>query len=311
MASIGSNNDRGTVGSGSPCHAVTSRFSEASLNCLPCQLVISLAVCLAIVPTVQAQQPAPRVGYVYPAGGQQGTTFQVMIGGRSLNGASNLSVSGTPSPQPLSPAAGERGRGEGAGVQAKVLDYSKPITQKEFTDLREKLQALQMEEIKDETVLKEIAEIRKKLLTFRRNANPMIAEIVTVQITIAPDAEPGEREVRLQAAAGISNPVTFHVGQFAEFNKKDANAIQESAAGKPRRNLQPGAAPPCAGDDDHAAGHCERPDLAEQRGSLPIPGTKGPATRRLRACPRLDPVPGRCRSRLVPGRRRDPRCQGQ
>ncbi len=101
-----------------------------------------------------------------------------------------------------------------------------------------------MEEIKDETVLKEIAEIRKKLLTFRRNANPMIAEIVTVQITIAPDAEPGRREVRLQAAAGISNPVTFHVGQFAEFNKKDANAIQESAAGKPRRNLQPGAAPP-------------------------------------------------------------------
>jgi len=38
-------------------------------------------VCLLmLVPAVQAQN-APHIGYVYPAGGRQGTTFQVVVGG--------------------------------------------------------------------------------------------------------------------------------------------------------------------------------------------------------------------------------------
>jgi hypothetical protein len=40
---------------------------------------------------VQAQN-SPRIGYVYPAGGRQGDTFQVKIGGRYLDGVSAASI---------------------------------------------------------------------------------------------------------------------------------------------------------------------------------------------------------------------------
>ena len=54
---------------------------------------------------------APHIGYVYPAGGRQGTTFQVTVGGQHLAGVSRAFVSG-------------------GGVQATVVEYVKPTTQR-------------------------------------------------------------------------------------------------------------------------------------------------------------------------------------
>src|ERR1017187_7386025 len=79
---------------------------------------------LALTPSVLAQPASPHIGYVYPAGGRQGAVFQVAVGGQYLNNATNAYVSGT-------------------GVQVVVVDYSRPLTQKEFNDLREKLKELQ------------------------------------------------------------------------------------------------------------------------------------------------------------------------
>ena len=42
---------------------------------------------LGVVVTSQAAKPLPkqsRIGYVYPAGGQQGTSFTAMLGGQYL-----------------------------------------------------------------------------------------------------------------------------------------------------------------------------------------------------------------------------------
>jgi len=50
---------------------------------------------------------------------------------------------------------------------------------------------------------------------------PAIAETVTVKITIAADAEPGPRELRLETPSGLSNPLVFHVGQLPEFREKE------------------------------------------------------------------------------------------
>ena len=36
----------------------------------------------------------PHIGYVYPAGGRQGTTFQVVVGGQFLDGVNDACVSG-------------------------------------------------------------------------------------------------------------------------------------------------------------------------------------------------------------------------
>src|SRR5688572_3108542 len=76
------------------------------------------------VTLTRAQPAAPHIGFVYPAGGQQGTTITVSVGGQNLNGTSAAFVSG-------------------AGAQARVIAHERPLTQREINDLREEAQRLQ------------------------------------------------------------------------------------------------------------------------------------------------------------------------
>jgi len=172
------------------------------------QVILLVSILLLIAPAIQAQQGAPHLGYVYPAGGRQGTALQVRIGGRSLDGVTDVSVSG-------------------GGVEAKVVEQDKPLTQQQINTLREKLQELQKKG-RDPATLKEMAEIRDQIsASLKRNANPALAEIVSVQVTIAPDAGLGERELRLATPLGLSNPLVFCVGQLPEASEKD---VETSAA---------------------------------------------------------------------------------
>jgi hypothetical protein len=203
---------------------------------------------MTFAPWGHAQPLSPHVGYVYPAGGRQGAVFQVAVGGQYLNNATNAYISG-------------------AGVQAVVVDYTRPLTQKEFNDLREKLKELQDKRAAangrrragqagsqsgtnavwtaaDERM---IAEVRQKLFLFapRRNPNPAIAETVTVRVTLAPEAELGERELRLATPTGLSNPLRFCVGQLVEYNKREENLSPDPATLRQRRlnNEQKAVAP--------------------------------------------------------------------
>ncbi|MBI3279746.1 MAG: PPC domain-containing protein [Acidobacteria bacterium] len=174
----------------------------------------------------QAQQPTPHAGYVYPAGGRQGDTFEVTVGGQFLDGVHRACVS----------------RG---GIDAKVIEHTKPLTPAQLNKLRERLRELMQKRTAafqqqtarggqgelnaavnvvwtagDERVL---AELREKLATFvRRPASPAIAETVRLQVTVASNAEPGERELRLATPAGLTNPLLFHVGQLPEFSRQPA-----------------------------------------------------------------------------------------
>jgi hypothetical protein len=60
--------------------------------------LVSLGLVIALAPPARSQplalRPNPRIGYAYPAGGQQGTTFTVTIGGQYLNGVTEGIVSG-------------------------------------------------------------------------------------------------------------------------------------------------------------------------------------------------------------------------
>ena len=51
----------------------------ASRHLMACGLISVLAFS-----TIATAQQYPRIGYVYPAGGQQGTTFLVTVGGQFL-----------------------------------------------------------------------------------------------------------------------------------------------------------------------------------------------------------------------------------
>jgi hypothetical protein len=166
---------------------------------------------IACAPAARAQPlNMPHAGYVYPAGGQQGTTVQIRIGGRFLDGVSTAIVSGR-------------------GVHVEVVGHDKPLTQREITDLRDRATELQ-KTARTPAERREIAGIRMRVgESLRRNANPGIAEIVTLAITLDADATPGPRQLRLETALGLTNPLVFCVGQLQEFLEKEEKTARSDS----------------------------------------------------------------------------------
>ena len=90
-------------------------------------------------------------------------------------------------------------------------------------------------------------EIRKKMgSAVRRPANPAIGELAIVQVTVAPDAEPGQRELRIATQSALSNPLMFCVGQLPEFSaaaskdiSEQKSAIAKTAVAPKNRNREP------------------------------------------------------------------------
>jgi hypothetical protein len=174
---------------------------------------------LAVSAFAQQQQPLiPHIGFIYPAGGRQGSSLDLTIGGQNLNNANEAYITGP-------------------GVQVSVSKYVKPLTPGQASDLREQLQKLNekrtaaskppVDGVKPPPFTpadaKTVTEIQEKLADFqRRPLSPAIAETVIVHIVIAPDAPPGEHELRLGAQPGLTNPLSFTVGQLPEFSRPPA-----------------------------------------------------------------------------------------
>ncbi len=215
---------------------------------------VLVATTVAAVPA-RAQQTAqiPHAGYVYPAGGQQGTTFQVQVGGQYLNGVGGAFVSGT-------------------GVSVSVAGVDRPILGQALTALRDTVQALVkgiQQQGADPATQRRILAIRDTIIeSVRRQQNPSLAEIVTLNVTIAGDAEPGQRRLRLQTPVGLTSPLVFCVGQLPEFReiaRKETKADGELAITLPavvNGRLIPGdiarARTPQAAQNQFASGDVDR-----------------------------------------------------
>src|SRR5512143_991446 len=136
--------------------------------------VLPVAMVLMAAPNLWAQSRTPHIGYVYPAGGRQGDTFQIEISGQYLDGASNVYVSGS-------------------GVRAVVIEHLAPLAGPLSNDLRLRTREIQKKGM-DAAGFKEIAEIQKKFdASSNRSAYPVLSETVTCRVTIAANADPGER----------------------------------------------------------------------------------------------------------------------
>jgi len=186
-----------------------------------------LWLALFLAPTgAFAQQNVPHIGYAYPAGGRQGTTVEVKIGGQFIQGTTGAYISGS-------------------GVKATVESVWRPLTQREVQDLTQKIQDAQkklnlprnapgsMAKIMQEAGLtdKQVAdlqEFRKNRQDPKRQLNPQIEEIVTLQVQIDPQAAPGLRSLRLMTPAGLTTPIRFVVGQLPEVAK-----VEEADAAVP------------------------------------------------------------------------------
>jgi hypothetical protein len=182
-------------------------------------LTSSLSALGLLVAAIQGQQQpnSPHAGYIYPAGGQQGTTIQVQLGGRFLDGAASAPISGR-------------------GVSARVVGLDKPLAGQQLTALRDKAQELQ-KKLPDPSARKELAELRLKIGdSVWRNQNPVLSEHAALEVSIAQDAEPGMRFIRLQTALGLTNPLAFVVGQLPEVREietKTSKADSELAVALP------------------------------------------------------------------------------
>ncbi len=170
---------------------------------VPWSALVGVVLAFAGVPAVGAQPlNAPHLGYVYPAGGQRGTTVQVRIGGRFLDTVSAATISGR-------------------GLHAQIVGVDKPMTPRELTELRDKAAELQ-KTAKTPADRQALAAIRMRIGdSVRRNQNPVLSEIVTLSIAIDGGAEPGPRQIRLETALGLSNALTFSVGTVPEFMEKE------------------------------------------------------------------------------------------
>lgn len=57
-------------------------------------LIATLLAALIIWAAQSSAQQSPRVGYAFPAGGRQGTEFEVRVGGQFLDGVAEAHISG-------------------------------------------------------------------------------------------------------------------------------------------------------------------------------------------------------------------------
>ena len=146
-----------------------------------------------------------------PAGGQPGTAFQVKVGGQFLTNVTEVFV----------PAAASRRR----------YGYVRPMTGMQATELRERLPASgSSRRTLPRRRRSPISGRSSSIFNSSRNISPVLAETVTLQITMAADAEPGARELRLATPQGLSNPLVFCVGQVPEFSEQESINISTPRA---------------------------------------------------------------------------------
>ncbi len=194
-------------------------------------ILLGFAGALALAPAAWAQR-RPYIGYTYPAGGQIGLTFQIKLGGQDLDDVNAVLITGS-------------------GVTGRVVDYFRRLNNQEMQLLREQLRELKQASptsrtaaatmsaentmmmaamgadkavdgaARDDAARQLIPKIEKRLREWVQTpACASISSIVTVEITIAPDAEIGRRELRLVTGRGVSNPLAFQVGQFLEYARE-------------------------------------------------------------------------------------------
>ncbi|MBM3471914.1 MAG: hypothetical protein FJX75_01410 [Armatimonadetes bacterium] len=198
----------------------------------------ALALCAAVA-SAQPPRGELHLGYVYPAGAQQGAKLRITAGGQSLQGVSVVYVSGQ-------------------GVQASVVEYVRALNNKQLGDIAMHLRALTKQRLAEmqgkqgaapaqpappraneeplpalpdhpllrgleQKSLAELAALRDILFNPKKQPNMQIAETVAIDLSVDPAAPPGDREIRLGTPAGLTNPMLFQVGAIPESWEQEPN----------------------------------------------------------------------------------------
>ena len=149
-------------------------------------------------------QARPYIGFVYPAGGQQSTTFQIRLGGQNMDDADTVLVTGE-------------------GVTARIIQYEWRLDSQEQSLLNEQLRYLKRTSKADSSmtnrmiITEEMKTSAQETVAGTSSSEPMrmeliarlqqrlddyvptpacisIATLLFAEVTIAPDAPPGDRK---------------------------------------------------------------------------------------------------------------------
>jgi hypothetical protein len=219
-------------------------------------MVLGLA---GLLTSAAQAQVRPYIGFVYPAGGQQGTTFPVRLGGQNLDDVREVLVSGT-------------------GVRAKVVEYSRRLNPQDMALLREQLRELRQSArvaAKDAATARLMTKIENRIAEYVQTpACPSIANLVFVELSMAADAKPGQRELRLLTPRGVSNPLVFQVGQLPEVCRKPMRSATIQTLGKeelalrvrPDDEIEQRISVPCIANGQVASGEVNRYRFEARKG---------------------------------------------
>jgi hypothetical protein len=273
--------------------------------------ILALAGLLAATSSAWGQ--TQYIGFVYPAGGQQGTTFQVKMGGQRLDYVDKVLVTGE-------------------GVSARVVEFYRNMNNQELRFLRDQLRELRqgksaiapataaklvsmevpaaigpaqapgkasetapkkarkkvrkkapkkppaksLKERKEEEAKQRLIDRLQRRLAAdqRRPACRSLSELVFVEVTVAPDAKPGRREIRVVTKRGVSNALPFYVGQVPEVARRPMKTAQAQVLGKehlaqrkrPPEEVEMRVTVPCTMNGQVASGESNRYRFAARKG---------------------------------------------
>lgn len=204
------------------------------------QCLLAALMAFSSIASAQGGRREPHVNYIYPSGGQQGAVVQILLAGKFLGGIGSAYVSGE-------------------GVHVSILEYAKPLNNQELQELRKQLTAFLKERSAGGTqdiekaidpaflqhpLLRNMGKMDRDELEYwarayfdkkKKQGNPQPTETALVEITIGPNAAPGDREIRFGAALGLTNPLRFQVGAIPEMSEREPNDAETSRL--PEANL--------------------------------------------------------------------------
>ncbi len=231
-----------------------NQVEKATLRCIAILAISVVMIVCAADAWGQTNQRRPHIGYLYPAGGQQGSVFEIIVGGQFLKGVTDVHVSGegvrasvVQHYRPLRNLTKEQrkeiqrrlrelGEKRWAELHKQGLVGPKPPWPKgggnasmadkenaEETESVELPEHLLLRNLEDKS-LRELQHVRNTFFKLgKRQRNAQISESLLIEVTIDPDAAMGDRELRLAGRQGLTNPMVFQVGVLPEARELESN----------------------------------------------------------------------------------------
>ena len=218
----------------------------------PGSLANTFALTLAILGVMgtaawgQQVKRDPHIGYLYPSGTQRGAVVRVLAGGQGLRAVTGVHISGGGVQatvikyyRPLN----NLDREERIELQRRMRErwialdgdgHLPPTLRKGFAKRGDQSELLPARKVElpdhpllddlDSNSLRELQHVMDTIANYRkRQINRQIGETVLIELNIEPGAETGDRELRLIAENGLTNPLCFQIGRLPEVKEQEPN----------------------------------------------------------------------------------------